>query len=122
MAMNTLISQARKLVIVKGTHCFIFVDETSVAPLYVIPLHHLIATFEDRSKPHPKTVTISPTGIENLSSEKLQTVLLLRSTNRRVEYQLTFDITVDPTVARRFAECVSRCVVDQKGKVSYFVQ
>jgi len=90
---------------VKGGCCFIFTDELSVSPLYAIPLGKLVPVLEDRKKPHPKSITISPEGIKNVCNSSLQTVLLM--VGHTIEFQFSFQIKDDPTIARKFMEFVA---------------
>lgn len=114
--------EARKLVLVKEGRCFVFHDEHSVAPLYAIPLRGgnddddgscPRPVLEDRKRPHPMSITISPEGVRNLASESMSTVLLMSSDDKKrdkILYQFTFKSSSEQdasVVAERFANLVS---------------
>lgn len=108
--------EAEKFVLVKGGCCFIFPDDLSVSPLYAIPLGKVVPVLENRYKPHPKSITISPEGVKNLSSESLRTVLLMHGST--IEYQISFRAGSNQSdvddVARKFMDFVS-CEMEPQG-------
>lgn len=108
--------EAQKLILVKGGCCFIFTDDLSVSPLYAIPLGNLFPVLEDRKKPHPRSITISPVGINNLSSDSIQTVLLMLGDT--IEFQFSFNIKDGQTNAKKFMDvvaCETEIVTEEKA-------
>lgn len=108
-------SELKKFCLMKADENIIFVyaDESHAAPLYGLPLDHLVPMVEDRKRPDKFSVTISPLPNTNEAPETMVTVLL-KSDGKTVVHQFTFDTSKDPTLAQRFYDSVN--LAKQKGK------
>lgn len=96
--------EVKRFVVIKGSCCFVFTEETDVKPLYAIPLDEVRPIMEDRNKPDKASVTISPTSSKGTSAD-LATVLL-KYNNGTHAYQFTFDTSSDRSLAKRFYDAV----------------
>lgn len=91
---------------------YVYADESHASPLYGLPLQDLVPILEDRKRPHKFSITISPLPNSNESPENMVTVLL--TSGKTLVHQFSFDTSKDPTIARRFYDCVH--IAKQKGK------
>jgi hypothetical protein len=83
----------------------VYCGKTDPNPVYNIPLETLQAVKEDPKMPHKRSMTVSPMPNTNLQSQNLVTVLLVDVRNV-LAYQLTFDVSKDPSAAERFIQAV----------------
>ena len=107
----------KRLVIVKGKNCFIFVDEYASTPINAFPLEGLYAELENRKKPDKKSVTVSPEGKNSLSSSSLSTILLRSVSTEKIAYQISFDMKGDKTIVDKFLEASASSLSYIDGKV-----
>ena len=115
--------EVERFILVKGSCCFVFTEETDPSPLYSIPLEDIVPKLEDPKKPDKKSVTISPKTFssnaamrENVSKEEMKTVLL-KYRNGKHAYQFTFDASKDESIAKRFIDALERGQKVPEGKV-----
>jgi len=116
--------EVKKYVLVKGSSCFVYAEQTDPSPLYAIPLqddddeNELIPIQEDPDHLDPCSVTINPRPGDHKPKDGYVTVLLKyrRKKKRRGDsgkmkqaYQFTFNQNGgDKGVAKRFIDVVER--------------
>ena len=79
-----------KLLLIKGTYCFVFYDDGDLAPKYAISLTKLKPMVRD--------------GGTNSDGGRM-TVVTLETKKQEVEYEITFD---DATAAKQFRDAVAK--------------
>ena len=95
-----------RFVVIKGGCIFVFAEQTSLSPLYGIPLETVRPVMEDPSKPDKASVTVSPT-FRGRTNGAMTTVLLKYRDNKQA-FQFTFDTSKDLSLAHRFYEVVKK--------------
>ena len=80
-----------KLLLIKGTYCFVFYDDDDLAPKYAISLTKL--------KPMVRDGGTDPEGGGR------KTVVTLETKKQEVEYEITFD---DAVTAKQFRDAVAK--------------
>lgn len=108
--------EALRYIAVKDCVCFVYTDETSPTPIFSIPLSSLQAVKEDPKKPHKRSVTVSPMANSNVTSDSLETILLLDA-HRKLAYQFTFDISLEGSkdLGERFQSVITN--ITQTSKI-----
>jgi len=91
---------------IKGNCIFVYGQKSDPKPLFVIQLETIRAEIEDSKQPHKNSYTISPQSGNNMTSSSLVTVLLMDgfSKSGKQLYQITFDISTDKSVVKRFMD------------------
>lgn len=84
--------EALRYIAIKDQVCLVYTEETSPTPIFSVPLASLQAVKEDPNKPHKRSVTVSPMANSNITSDNLETILLLDA-HKKLAYQFTFDIS-----------------------------
>jgi hypothetical protein len=98
--------EVKKYCLIKGSTCFIFLQDTDLAPLYAIPLDEVYAVQEDPNHPDPASITVSPVPGTNKPRKCVITVMLKYRRDHSQAYQFTFDTEQDPSLAKRFMDAV----------------
>jgi hypothetical protein len=98
--------EVKKYCLIKGSTCFIFLQDTDLAPLYAIPLDEVYAIQEDPSHPDPASITVSPVPGTNKSRQTMVTIMLKYRKDDSQAYQFTFDTEQDSSLAKRFLDAV----------------
>jgi len=116
-----------RYVFIKGNCIFVYGQKSDPKPLFVIQLEKIRAQIEDSKQPHKNSYTISPQAGNNMTSSNLVTVLLMDgySKSGKQLYQITFDISTDKSVVKRFMDILrtnaeyygSEVVVEVKTKM-----
>lgn len=108
--------EAMKYVVIKGSTCFVFLDESGIQILYTCSLDDVCVVQEDRNKPHKYSYTVSPVPGTNKSKETMITVLfkskIKKSFQKNIDHkqahQFTFDTSKDPSIFKRFMDAVEK--------------
>lgn len=94
-----------RYIVIQNQKCFIYPEKSSPTPLFTIPLQgrRLFLQKENLKEPHPRSMTVSPTGRKGMSH--LVSVLLTDQRNNLL-FQFVFDTSVQASVADEFIEVV----------------
>jgi hypothetical protein len=98
--------EVKKYCVIKGSTCFIFLQDTDLAPLYAIPLDEVYALQEDPNHPDPGSITVSPVPGTNKPRATVITIMLKYKRDDSQAYQFTFDTEQDASLAKRFMDTV----------------
>jgi hypothetical protein len=98
--------EVKKYCLIKGATCFIFLENTDLAPLYAIPLDEVYPVQEDPNHPDPASITVSPVPGTNKPRKAVVTIMLKYRRDDSQAYQFTFDTEQDASLAKRFIDAV----------------
>jgi hypothetical protein len=98
--------EVKKYCLIKGSTCFVFLQDTDLAPLYAIPLDEVYPVQEDPHHPDPTSVTVSPVPNTNKPRKSVVTIMLKYRRDDSQAYQFTFDTEQDASLAKRFLDAV----------------
>jgi hypothetical protein len=98
--------EVKKYCLIKGSSCFIYMQDTDMQPLYAIELEDVYPVVENPNLMDPWSVTVSPMPNTNKPRKEMITVLLKYRSNHQQAYQFTFDTLQDASLAKRFVEAV----------------
>jgi hypothetical protein len=98
--------EVKKYCLIKGATCFIFLQNTDLAPLYALPLDEVYPVQEDPNHPDPASITVSPVPNTNKPRKTVVTIMLKYRRDDSQAYQFTFDIEQDASLAKRFIDAV----------------
>jgi hypothetical protein len=98
--------EVKKYCLIKSSTCFVFLQNTDLAPLYAIPLDEVYAVQEDPNHPDPASITVSPVPNTNKPRKSVVTIMLKYTRDDSQAYQFTFDTEQDVSLAKRFMDAV----------------
>lgn len=98
--------EVKKYCLIKGSTCFVFLQDTDLAPLYAIPLDEVYPVQEDPNHPDPASITVSPMPGTNKPRKSVVTIMLKYRRDDSQAYQFTFDTEQDVSLAKRFMDAV----------------
>lgn len=86
--------------------CFVYAEESSQQPYFVVDLTLYVAVQEDPSKPDPKSYTVSPEPDTNKPRPTMITILLKSKKDFSQAYQFSFETKDDSSLAERFLDAI----------------
>jgi hypothetical protein len=107
--------EVKKYCVIKGSTCFIFLEDTDLAPLYAIPIDEVYAVQEDPNHPDPASITVSPVPGTNKPRKTVVTIMLKYKRDDSQAYQFTFDTEQDVSLAKRFLDAVEMGNTSKSG-------
>ena len=96
--------EVRRFIFIKANCIFVYGQDIDPSPLYAIQIETISAEIENPNNPDPNSYTISPQVQTNKTASSLVTILLRDITSKKQVYQISFDISHDPSIVKRFLD------------------
>jgi hypothetical protein len=110
--------EVRRYIFIKGNCIFVYGQDIDPFPLYAIQIQTVSAEIENRSKPDPNSYTVSPQVQTNQTASTLVTILLRDIKSKKQVYQISFDISNDPSIVKRFLDVLETNAKHYGGHVT----